>query len=321
MKLNTKMPLVSVCIPAYNHEQYIAEAIESVIAQSYNNIELIIINDGSQDQTDNIILSFNAKCKKRFLRYEYRKRNNKGISATLNECLNWSSGYFFTTIASDDIILPKKIEYLVSILNNTDDSYAIAFGNALFINDNSEIVSLDSNANVCSYNQEGAYKNFLDFFTKGRNINYRSDEFGTYKSLLSGNYLPAMSYLIKTEIIQEVGGWKINNTIEDWDMWLKIAKKYYFSYLDQPVALYRWHEKNSSKIFTKELLYDKIELLSREKKYAFSINLEESYYNLLIYYMKVVKKYSITKFISLFMRNAIYYKFLKILILKILRLK
>ena len=143
MQKKDLMPLVSVCVPAYNHEKYVAESIQSIIDQDYKNIELIIINDGSKDKTDEVIKSYEQKCQERFVRFEYRNRENKGLSSTLNEMLDWSKGKYFTGIASDDILLFNKISLLVYELEKLGDSYAVAFGNAKFIDDNSEELYLD----------------------------------------------------------------------------------------------------------------------------------------------------------------------------------
>ena len=91
MNNNLDLPLVSICIPSYNHEKYVAETIVSVILQDYQNIELIIIDDCSEDNSDVIINSFVDKCKARFLRFEYYKNTeNKGISYNLNQAIKWS---------------------------------------------------------------------------------------------------------------------------------------------------------------------------------------------------------------------------------------
>ena len=90
-----------------------------------------------------MIKSYEQKCQERFVRFEYRNRENKGLSSTLNEMLDWSHGKYFSAIASDDILLFNKISLLVYELEKLGDSYAVAFGNAKFIDDNSEELYLD----------------------------------------------------------------------------------------------------------------------------------------------------------------------------------
>ena len=138
-----EMPLVSVVVPCYNHEKYVKETIESIINQTYKNIELIVIDDGSKDNSVEAIKEMIPACEKRFPRFEFRHRENKGLSATLNEMVDWAEGKYFTGCASDDIMLPSKISLLVEKLESSDDSYSVAFGDAIFIDDNSNEVFID----------------------------------------------------------------------------------------------------------------------------------------------------------------------------------
>lgn len=290
VKKEENLPLVSVCIPAYNHEKYVAEAIQSVIDQDYRNIELIIINDGSKDTTHEMIMKFEEKCKERFVRFEYRNRENRGLSATLNEIVEWSNGKYFTGVASDDVMSKNKVSLLVNELENLDETYAVAFGNAIFIDDNSNQVYIDRETGLPTDKEKG-FKLFLDYYTMGRNMNYRDKNvFGSYETLIAGNYLPAMSYVIKLDKIREVGAWTSGNTIEDWEMWLKLSKQYKFAYVDEPVALYRWHDTNSMKTNTLQLEIDTMNLLLRDKDYAvlhnYKLAWESHYFNNLITFLK-----------------------------------
>ncbi|EPK1752121.1 glycosyltransferase family 2 protein, partial [Acinetobacter baumannii] len=96
-----KTPLVSIVIPCYNHVDYVQDCIQSIIDQTYQNIELIIIDDGSKDESVLKINEMLKKCENRFSRFEFRHRPNKGLSATLNEALEWCQGEYFATLASD----------------------------------------------------------------------------------------------------------------------------------------------------------------------------------------------------------------------------
>ncbi len=299
---NNQLPLVSVRISAYNHDKYIAAAIESVINQTYKNLELIIINDGSTDNTHDIILKYAEECQKRFVRFEYRSRGNKGLSATLNECIKWSKGKYATGTASDDIMLPNKISLLVEELEKLDDNYVVAFGDANFIDANSDKIYLNPNTGE-STKREIGINSFLDFYTYTRHINYKNkDVFGSYKTLLGGNYLPAMSAVVKLEKIREVGAWTNGNRIEDWEMWLKLSKKYKFILIDEVVALYRWHEDNSVKTNKINLEVDTIKLILQEKEYARSDYLnvwENMYIDKLLFFIKLKRFDLFFKFLEL----------------------
>ena len=318
MDNKNNLPLVSVCIPAYNHEKYIAETIESVINQDYMNLELIIINDGSKDKTDEVIKKYEQKCQKRFVRFEYRNRENKGLSATLNEMVQWSKGKYFTTCASDDMFLSTKVSLLVNSLEKLSEDYAIAFGNAIFIDDNSNEIYIDVNTGGLSRQEEGT-KFFLDFQVLQRNCDLKTGKnFGSYETLLIGNYLPAMSFLIKLNKIKEVGAWTSGNTIEDWEMWLKLSKNYKFAYIDEPVALYRWHENNTVKTMKFELIRDSIKLLENDKSYALHKGYENVFYSTLIDLVLQLRKYDKSIFLSNIFKYSKYPKFVYMLIFNII---
>jgi len=115
MKKSANSPLVSVLLPSYNHEKYIKYSILSVIDQTYQNIELIIIDDGSTDSTHQVI--------KKLLNtydFQYKHRENKGLAKTLNELLSMSNGKYIALFSSDDKWDSNKIEEQVSIMEYND---------------------------------------------------------------------------------------------------------------------------------------------------------------------------------------------------------
>lgn len=262
------MPLVTAVIPVYNHEKYVVESIRSIINQTYRNVELIIINDGSKDRSHEMVSTLIEECKQRFSRFEYINRNNIGLTATLNQALEMARGVYLTALASDDVALPDKIEMLVNALEQKGPTYAAAFGNALFIDDNGNRIGLDINGRVSSSASGDACDNVMDHYAKFRPIDYKGEDFGTYATLIVGNYLPAMSNLVRTGAVVEAGGWTPGNMVEDWEMWLKLSKKARFLYVDRFVALYRWHESNTMKTSLGKLRCGIVTLLAREKQYC-----------------------------------------------------
>jgi alpha-1,3-rhamnosyltransferase len=262
-------PLVTAVIPVYNHERYVVESIQSILNQTYRNIELIILNDGSKDRSHEMVLSLVEECKRRFVRFEYINRENIGLSATLNQALGMARGVYFTAQASDDVAFPEKIELLVNILEAKDPTHAAAFGNATFIDDNGQQILLDENGRVHHETTSTTFTSYLDFRTsRGKVLDYRSDDFGSYTTLLSHNYLPAMSNIVKTELIRQVNGWTDGNASEDWEMWRKLSKNYKFVYIDRSLAYYRWHNGNSVKVTSNKLKLSSLLLLKKEKQYC-----------------------------------------------------
>jgi alpha-1,3-rhamnosyltransferase len=139
MDINMEKPLVSVVIPCYNHERFVQDCIESVLKQDYEEIELIIIDDGSKDNSVSEIEALIPECEKRFVRFEFRKRPNKGLCATLNEAISWCYGDYFLVIASDDVMMDDRVKRQVNLLSTQSDSVAL-FGSVFVIDDNSQVV-------------------------------------------------------------------------------------------------------------------------------------------------------------------------------------
>lgn len=214
-------PLVSVVIPCYNHMYYVHDCIKSVIDQTYQNIELIIIDDGSKDDSIEKIKALINICEQRFIRFEFRHRANKGLSATLNEALSWCRGEYYSIIASDDMMLSEKIMKQVNFLKESDHKVAGVFGGYHLIDD-------DNNVIETALKGQRKY-NFNDVF-------------------LHNFDLPAPTALLRLNAVKEVGGYIENLKIEDWYMWLKLTEKgNSLIYLDEVFVNYRSHGSNLSK--------------------------------------------------------------------------
>lgn len=217
--MTEQQPLVSIVIPCYNHAQFVQETIQSVIDQDYENIELIIIDDGSKDNSVEVIQEMIPACEKRFKRFEFRYRPNKGLCATLNEALEWCEGEYFSPLASDDIALPHKTSFLIKKHQQYDA--AVVFGSARKFNIEKEGKDLLLN---CEH---------------------------TLKDLMFIKNMPAApASLMRTDIIRNVGGFLEGVALEDLYMWLKLTsngeKLYSFP---EVVVKYRDHEANTIKQF------------------------------------------------------------------------
>ena len=217
-----KKPLVSVVIPCYNHENFVQECIQSIIDQDYQNIELIIIDDGSKDNSVQKIEEMREVCEKRFVRFEIRHRPNKGLCKTLNEGIEWTTGKYLCSVASDDIWMSHKVMVQVQYLEENKESIGVFGG----------IKLIDTAGNITtSVSRDHQKFNFNDIF-------------------LHKHLLPAPTGLCHRDKIVNVGGYDENLAIEDWSMWLKLTKcGGSLDFLDEYFAFYRRHDDNlSSKI-------------------------------------------------------------------------
>lgn len=253
--------LVTIAIPCYNHEVIVQDSIRSVINQTYKNIEFIIIDDGSTDQSVNKIKEMLIECEQRFTRFEFRDRPNKGLCNTLNEALEWAQGDYFCVIASDDQMLPEKTSLQISSFKS--DTVGV-FGGVNIINNKNQILS----SRVREYSETG----FEDI-------------------LLNKHDLPASSQMFKTDILRQVGGYNPNVKVEDWDLLLRMSKlNKKMVYIPQLLINYRKHDSNISSDNT--FMYtEMIKILDQyvdEPKYAQALYIVKK--RLLVNPMKKISK-------------------------------
>lgn len=241
--MNTKdFPLVSVLIPAYNHENYIQETIESIINQTYPNIELIILDDGSKDKTWEKITELKPKCENRFVKSHFETKQNEGTCITLNKLLKLSSGEFVYIIASDDLAKPQAIEEEVKFLQDNPD-YALAVGDNEYVDSMGKQIFRTQKA-FTSNIKNAKYKTVKEFLSSKLKIDFLSDDFGSYKTLYKENYIPN-GYLIRKNIFETIGNFTKNAPLEDFWLMLQISKYKKMKYIDEILFSYRIHDTNT----------------------------------------------------------------------------
>lgn len=245
--------LVSVLIPAYNHENYVTETIQSIIEQTYKNIEIIVIDDGSSDNTWQKIQEMKDECEKRFIRVVFKTKVNEGTTHTLNQLLAEARGEYVYIIASDDVAKQCAIEKEVEFLDNNSE-YALVVGNNEIIDSQSKVCYWDKEQNIVYSKDEASYLTFGEYLQKIRNLNFLSSDFGTYSSLYIGNHVPN-GYLIRKNIFEKTGYFTPEAPLEDYYLMLQISKYAKMKYLDEVLFSYRWHSCNSIKNASKMIAY------------------------------------------------------------------
>ncbi len=197
------IPLISVVIPAYNRENLISGAIESVLNQTDKNFELIVVNDGSTDNTEGVILKYKANLK-------YISQENKGPSAARNRGISESHGEFIAFLDSDDIWIKTKLEKQREPFNANPD---------LMIVHSDEI-----------WIRNGIRVNQMKKHQKGG-----GDQFERALELC---IISPSAVLLRKEVFHEVGMWDENfHFAEDYDLWLRILSKYPAGYLSEPLVI------------------------------------------------------------------------------------
>jgi alpha-1,3-rhamnosyltransferase len=214
-------PLVSVIVPCYNHEHYVESTISSIINQSYKNIELIVLDDGSKDNSPKILQLLSKK-----YNFYFEHQQNIGLTATLNKALALANGKYICIVASDDYWPLHKIEIQVQFMEQNQE-YAMSYG---------KMISIDANSNIIDY------------------MEYQNISGNIFENIFISNVISAPTAIIRKEILDSMGGYDESLPIEDLYMWLKISEFYPIGFIDDYLAYYRMHTDNT---YTKtELMLD-----------------------------------------------------------------
>ena len=272
------LPLVTIAMPAYNHENYIEEAINSVIDQTYQNIEFIIINDGSSDTTGNIIKSLENKCKNRFVNYVYIEQENKGISYTLNKILTMAKGEYFIVSSSDDTQSETRVEEKINFfLENPEYDFCYA-----------------------GYNDIREDGSLIDTFVPGSKFELVFEEILLRKRMISYT-----NYMAKTKSLIGIGGYIAGIKIEDWELALRVEKNQLKS-IFLPIVSYNHRFHNNNTITKYDVMFQaRLEILEMYKdhpKYQDAVEFWKNFYNKYFY-----KNYYTYKFIQTMVHEIILY--------------
>lgn len=214
-------PLISVIIVSYNHACFVKNCLDSLINQTYKNWELIIADDASSDNSVEIINQWLTKYSLNVKKVFHKK--NRGFIYTLNECINKSEGKYIKTIAADDIMFPELFQESIKTFEKLPNEYMMVYSNAK---------KIDENGNV----GENLLSQAFDF-----------DRNNLKTILYKGNFVIALTAMIKKEVFSQLGLFNPNFIIEDYEYWLRISDKYKVEYINKVLGYYRFHSDNISK--------------------------------------------------------------------------
>ena len=208
----TFVPLISVAMPVYNGEEYLAEAIESILAQSFTNFELIIIDDGSTDNSLKVLRAY----EKRDKRIRLIARENRNLATTLNDIIDLAVGKWIARMDQDDIALPERFEKQLAWLDATGADIG------------------------------GSWVQFFGTSDKRILKHAQSDE-AIKVELLFGSAFAHPSVMMKTELIKKLRYDKAWEKCEDYDLWERAARAgWKMTNIPEMLLLYRLHQTQIS---------------------------------------------------------------------------
>ncbi|OPJ56515.1 glycosyltransferase [Alkalithermobacter paradoxus] len=210
------MSKVSVIIPTYNYARFISNAIDSVLNQTYTNIEIIIVDDGSVDNTKYVLSQYTDVIK-------YYYQDNKGPASARNLGIKHSTGEYICFLDSDDAFIEDKIDIQLNEFSK-----------------NKNIGLIYSDFYISNNNLDSIYR-----YYKCKSF---KDHESAFKYLLYTNYINTSSVMLRRDCLFNVGLFNESyKYLEDYDLWIRLGMKYEFLYIDKPLVKTRAHFKSYSK--------------------------------------------------------------------------
>ncbi|CAA7600336.1 Glycosyl transferase family 2 [Acididesulfobacillus acetoxydans] len=216
------MPKVSVLIPTYNYARYLGAALGSVLDQSYPNLEIIVVDDGSTDNTREILRPWGAR-----IRYIYEE--NGGTARALNTGLAAAGGKYVCWLSSDDVFYSDKVAKQVQLMESRPE-----FG--------------------------FSYTSFCVIDAKGeRQYDVRSPYYperpDMVRNLIQGCFINGSTVIIRRTALERTGFFdEAMGTAHDYDLWFRLLRHFDCGALDEILSGYRWHGENGSRCVRPEFL-------------------------------------------------------------------
>lgn len=208
---NKGKPKVSVIIPTYNRAHLIGQAIKSILNQTYQNFEIIVVDDGSTDNTEEVVKNLRDE------RIKYIKHEkNKGASAARNTGIKVAGGKYIAFQDSDDEWFPKKLEKQIKAFENAPQNIGVIYTGLFRIENNK--------------------KEYIPYSW------VKKKEGNISKEILKGNFVATPTLLVRKECIEKVGMFdECLQRLQDWELVIRISKYYYFKFINEPLLISRYN--------------------------------------------------------------------------------
>ena len=246
-------PLVSVISICYNHEKYLEECLQSIVNQTYKNVELIIVDDFSTDKSREKILEF---CKNNSQTQFIFNEKNIGNCRSFNQAFKISKGKYIIDLSTDDVLLPNRIEEQVNLMEVSDE-IGVAFSDANYINEKSE---------------------FIGNFKKNVKLSIGN----VYEDVLAGRcYTMPVTMMMRRTILEQLNGYDETLAYEDFDFWVRSSRICEYGYVPKILSYQRiLNGSHSTKFFVKNspLVQSSVKICQK----AYLLNETESENNALV---------------------------------------
>ncbi len=216
--LNQLKPWVSVICTCFNQEAYVEAALQSVVDQTYPNVELLVIDNASTDGSASRIRAFVAQHPTvRFI----EQSTNVGLCRAFNQGMQQTRGDFVIDLAADDVLLPDRIARQIEVFERLPEDYAVVFSNAQYINEAGTLTGYHF-----PVDEQGHSRRRIP---TGR----------IFQQVLDSYFICTPTMLIRRSVLEQLGGYDESLSYEDFDFWVRSARDYRYAYVDEVLTLKR----------------------------------------------------------------------------------
>lgn len=204
----TAQPLVTVICICYRHERFVRDAVYSVLTQTYPHIQLIVVDDASDDDSASVIRSIVAAHPEVvFLPLE----ENVGNCRAFNKALPLVQGSYIIDLAADDVLLPERVARGVEAFQDKDERYALQFTDAVWMTEDARLL----------------YRH-ADRFP-----HHTIPQGDVYRDIIQRYFICSPTMMFRTSMIRDLGGYDESLAYEDFDLWVRAAREYWFFYIPE----------------------------------------------------------------------------------------
>ena len=220
-------PLVSVICLCYNHARFVEEAIQSVFAQTYKNIQVIVVDDASTDNSVAVIRDVISRSGRTDIEFLSLSENTGNCSA-FNRGLALAKGEYIIDLATDDYIVPERIERQVEFFSSLDESYGVIFSDATYIDEDGKFL----------------YNHFEELQRK--RLVYSIPRWDVFKDILATYFIPSPAMMTRKKVFDDLGGYDEELAYEDFDFWVRSSRKYKYNYTNERLTVVRKSARSMS---------------------------------------------------------------------------
>ncbi len=245
-------PLVSVICLCYQHADFVTDTLKSVWQQDYPNIEVIIVDDASSDDSVSVIQNYLIDHPCPFPLKTLFLQQNLGNCAAFNRAWQMAKGEYIIDLATDDIMLPQRVSSQIAYFQQLPNDYGVVFSEAQYI---------DHAGKPLAYHFAEKYPHIRPVPTGN-----------VYSEVLSRYFIPSPTMMYKNEVLQHLGGYDEQLAYEDFDFWVQSARFFKYAYLDKCTTLVRkspasmsrgWYQKGDAQLYSTFLVCLKARALNR----------------------------------------------------------